>query len=198
MSDTTIDSVVRVSGPINAAGLEMTLETGRFAQLADGAVTVRVGDTTVLSTVCTSKPREGIDFFPLTVDVEERSYAAGKIPGSFFRREGRPGRARDPHRAPDRPAAAPVVPRRLPQRGPGHRHRARCRPGEPARRRVDQRRVGGAHRVGHPVQRSDRRGAPRAPRRRSGSRTRRTKKATRRRSRSSSPVASSTTATSRS
>ena len=91
MSDTTTHSVVRVSGPINAAGLEMTLETGRFANLADGAVTVRVGDTTVLSTVCTSKPREGIDFFPLTVDVEERSYAAGKIPGSFFRREGRPG-----------------------------------------------------------------------------------------------------------
>src|SRR6476661_6011783 len=90
-SDTTRDSVVRVSGPINAAGLEMSLEAGRFANLADGAVTVRVGDTTVLSTVCTSKPREGIDFFPLTVDVEERSYAAGKIPGSFFRREGRPG-----------------------------------------------------------------------------------------------------------
>ena len=52
-----------------------------------------VGDTVVLSTVATSKPREGIDFFPLTVDVEERMYAAGKIPGSFFRREGRPGEA---------------------------------------------------------------------------------------------------------
>ena len=51
---------------------------------------VKVGDTTLLSTVATSKPREGIDFFPLTVDVEERMYAAGKIPGSFFRREGRP------------------------------------------------------------------------------------------------------------
>jgi polyribonucleotide nucleotidyltransferase len=82
---------VRVSGPINAAGLEMTLETGKLAQLADGAVIVKVGGTTILSTVCTSKPREGIDFFPLTVDVEERMYAAGKIPGSFFRREGRPG-----------------------------------------------------------------------------------------------------------
>ncbi|GIU87323.1 MAG: polyribonucleotide nucleotidyltransferase [Acidimicrobiia bacterium] len=82
---------IRVSGPVNAAGLEMTLETGKLAQLADGAVTVKVGETTVLSTVCTSKPREGIDFFPLTVDVEERMYAAGKIPGSFFRREGRPG-----------------------------------------------------------------------------------------------------------
>src|SRR4051794_32088967 len=85
------DDVVRVSGPINAAGLEMTLEAGQLAQQADGAVLVKVGGTTVLSTVCTSKPREGIDFFPLTVDVEERMYAAGKIPGSFFRREGRPG-----------------------------------------------------------------------------------------------------------
>ncbi|MDQ1534199.1 MAG: polyribonucleotide nucleotidyltransferase, partial [Actinomycetota bacterium] len=86
MSDT-----IRVSGPVNAAGLEMSFETGRLAQLADGAVMVKVGRTTLLSTVCTSKPREGIDFFPLTVDVEERMYAAGKIPGSFFRREGRPG-----------------------------------------------------------------------------------------------------------
>jgi polyribonucleotide nucleotidyltransferase len=85
------DDAIRVSGPINADGLEMTLETGKLAQLADGAVVVKVGGTTVLSTVTTSKPREGIDFFPLTVDVEERMYAAGKIPGSFFRREGRPG-----------------------------------------------------------------------------------------------------------
>src|SRR6516164_4589506 len=85
------DDAIRVSGPINAAGLEMTLETGKLAQLASGAVVVKVGGTTLLSTVTTSKPREGIDFFPLTVDVEERMYAAGKIPGSFFRREGRPG-----------------------------------------------------------------------------------------------------------
>ncbi len=82
---------IRVSGPCNADGLIMTLETGRLATLAAGAVLVQVGDTTLLSTVATSKPREGIDFFPLTVDVEERMYAAGKIPGSFFRREGRPG-----------------------------------------------------------------------------------------------------------
>src|SRR6266545_5990971 len=84
-------SPVRVSGPINAAGLEMTLETGKLAPQADGAVLVRAGDTTILSTVVTAKPREGIDFFPLTVDVEERMYAAGKIPGGVFRREGRPG-----------------------------------------------------------------------------------------------------------
>jgi polyribonucleotide nucleotidyltransferase len=82
---------IRVSSPINDSGLTMSLETGRLAQLADGAVVVQVGETTVLTTVVTSKPREGIDFFPLTVDVEERMYAAGKIPGSFFRREGRPG-----------------------------------------------------------------------------------------------------------
>ena len=86
-----MSDAISVSGPINAAGLEMTLETGRLASLAAGAVVVKVGGTTLLSTVATSKPREGIDFFPLTVDVEERAYAAGKIPGSFFRREGRPG-----------------------------------------------------------------------------------------------------------
>ena len=69
----------------------MILETGKFAEQAGGAVTVRYGDTVVLATATASKaPREGIDFFPLTVDFEERLYAAGKIPGSFPRREGRP------------------------------------------------------------------------------------------------------------
>ena len=69
----------------------MTLETGRMARLADGAVMVTYGETQVLGTCVSSNPREGIDFFPLTIDVEERMYAAGRIPGSFFRREGRPG-----------------------------------------------------------------------------------------------------------
>ncbi len=85
------NGAVQVEGAVNAAGKTMSFETGRLAPLADGAVVVQIGDTTLLSTVVTSKPREGIDFFPLTVDVEERMYAAGKIPGSFFRREGRPG-----------------------------------------------------------------------------------------------------------
>src|SRR5512133_3297062 len=80
-----------VEGVVNDAGKTMSFETGRLAPLADGAAAVRIGDTTLLTTVVTDKPREGIDFFPLTVDVEERMYAAGKIPGSFFRREGRPG-----------------------------------------------------------------------------------------------------------
>jgi polyribonucleotide nucleotidyltransferase len=82
---------VRVEGVVNDAGNVMSFEAGQLAKLADGAVVVQIGDTTVLTTVVTDKPREGIDFFPLTVDVEERMYAAGKIPGSFFRREGRPG-----------------------------------------------------------------------------------------------------------
>jgi polyribonucleotide nucleotidyltransferase len=72
-------------------GKPLTLGTGQLAGLADGAVTVRYGDTLLLATACISdKPRAGIDFFPLTVDFEERLYAIGKIPGSFFRREGRP------------------------------------------------------------------------------------------------------------
>src|SRR2546421_6879277 len=72
-------------------GRVMSIETGRVAEQANGAVLVRYGDTVILATVVGSnEPREGIDFFPLTVDVEERMYAAGKIPGGFFRREGRP------------------------------------------------------------------------------------------------------------
>jgi polyribonucleotide nucleotidyltransferase len=72
----------------------ITIETGLLAMQAGGAVTVRLGDSVVLCTATASKkPREGIDFFPLTVDFEERLYAAGRIPGSFFRREGRPSEA---------------------------------------------------------------------------------------------------------
>ena len=72
-------------------GRPLTIETGKVAGQADGAVMVRYGDTVLLVTACASQqPREGIDFFPLTIDYEERLYAAGKIPGSFFRREGRP------------------------------------------------------------------------------------------------------------
>jgi len=70
---------------------EIIIETGKLAQQAGGAVTVREGDSMVLVTATAAKqPREGTDFFPLTVDVEERRYAAGRIPGGFFKREGRP------------------------------------------------------------------------------------------------------------
>ncbi len=71
-------------------GRIMSIETGRVAEQANGAVLVRYGDTVILATaVASDEPREGIDFFPLTVDVEERMYAAGKIPGGFIKREGR-------------------------------------------------------------------------------------------------------------
>ncbi|HLZ28813.1 MAG TPA: polyribonucleotide nucleotidyltransferase [Chloroflexota bacterium] len=74
------------------AGRTMALETGRLAGLADGAVLVTYGEAAVLGTAVSSpEPREGIDFFPLTVEYEERMYAAGKIPGGFIKREGRPG-----------------------------------------------------------------------------------------------------------
>jgi polyribonucleotide nucleotidyltransferase len=72
------------------AGRTLTIETGKLAEQADGAVTVRYGDSLVLSTAVSGGIREGLDFFPLTVEYEERMYAAGKIPGGFIKREGRP------------------------------------------------------------------------------------------------------------
>lgn len=73
------------------AGRTLTLETGKLAQLANGAVLVRYGETVILSTATASaSPREGIDFFPLSVDYEERLYSVGKIPGGFIKREGKP------------------------------------------------------------------------------------------------------------
>src|SRR5882724_11324864 len=72
-------------------GRELVLETGKIARQADGAVVASYGDTTVLATVVSAKsPREGIDFLPLTVDYQEKYYAAGRIPGGYFKREGRP------------------------------------------------------------------------------------------------------------
>jgi len=75
------------------AGRTLTIETGKLALLAGGAVTVRYGDTMVLGTANRSDPRPGLDFFPLTVEFEERMYAAGKIPGGFIKRESRPSEA---------------------------------------------------------------------------------------------------------
>ena len=73
------------------AGRPLSIETGKLAQLASGSALVRYGDTVVLATATMSeKPREGIDFFPLSVDYEEKLYSVGKIPGSFSRREGKP------------------------------------------------------------------------------------------------------------
>jgi polyribonucleotide nucleotidyltransferase len=76
---------------ISVGGKTISIETGRLAKQADGAVVVRCGDTMVLVTACAAaNPREGIDFLPLTVDYKEYTYASGRIPGGFFKREGKP------------------------------------------------------------------------------------------------------------
>ncbi|HVC25040.1 MAG TPA: polyribonucleotide nucleotidyltransferase [Acidimicrobiales bacterium] len=81
---------ISVSAPISGTDRTLSFETGKLAGQADGAVLARTGDTIVLvAATAARRVREGQDFFPLTVDVEERMYAAGKVPGSFFRREGR-------------------------------------------------------------------------------------------------------------
>src|SRR4051794_4457576 len=84
----TADAVT--TGSVEIAGSEISFETGKMAKQASGAVVARQGDTVVLSTATAGNQRD-VDFLPLTVDVEERMYAAGKIPGSFFKREGRAG-----------------------------------------------------------------------------------------------------------
>ena len=82
---------IRVSAPISGSEKTISFETGKLATQSQGAVIATIGGTTVLATANAARGvRDGIDFFPLTVDVEERAYAAGKIPGAFFRREGRP------------------------------------------------------------------------------------------------------------
>ena len=82
---------IRVSVPVSGTDKTLSMETGKLAQQSQGAVVATLGRTTVLATANAAKDvRPGTDFFPLTIDVEERAYAAGKIPGSFFRREGRP------------------------------------------------------------------------------------------------------------
>ena len=76
---------------MDLGGRTLTIEAGKIAKQANGAVLVRYGDTAVVVAVTGTKtPREGVDFFPLTVDFEEKMYAVGKIPGGFIKREGRP------------------------------------------------------------------------------------------------------------
>src|ERR671936_1913771 len=82
------DATARVSADVE--GTQISFETGKLAKQANGAVVVQAGDTLVLCTATAGNLRD-VDFLPLTVDVEERMYAAGKIPGSFFKREGRAG-----------------------------------------------------------------------------------------------------------
>ncbi len=81
-------SIQTVNASIN--DITISLETGRIARQASGSIVIRIGDTMVLSTACSGPPREGIDFFPLTVEFIAKTYAAGKIPGGFYKREGKP------------------------------------------------------------------------------------------------------------
>src|SRR6187397_3146405 len=82
---------ITVSAPISGTDKTLSFETGKLAQQSQGAVVAQIGNTVALVTANGEKhTREGIDFFPLTIDIEEKAYAAGKIPGSFFRREARP------------------------------------------------------------------------------------------------------------
>ena len=107
---------------ISVGGRTISLETGRLAKQADGAVLVRSGDTVVLVTACAAaNPREGIDFLPLTVDYREYAYASGRIPGGFFKREGKPSEKEVlTSRLIDRPDPAALCVG-LAARDPGHR-----------------------------------------------------------------------------
>ena len=118
MTETATGRYAQVS--VTVGSHEMSFETGKLAKQADGAVVVRSGDTMVLATAQgRTEAREGADFFPLTVDIEERMYAAGKIPGGFFKREGRPTeRAILTARMTDRPVR-PLWPK-------GYRNETQC------------------------------------------------------------------------
>ncbi len=93
----------------------VTLETGEIARQASGAVLVNMADTVVLVTMVAAREDQGRDFLPMRVDYQERAYAAGRIPGSFFPPRGPTVRERNPDRPPDRPAVAPAVSRRFHQ-----------------------------------------------------------------------------------
>src|SRR4051794_23480621 len=90
MSSTTSASKKPVSVDVTLGGKTISIETGKLAKQASGAVVVRLGDTMSLVATVAAPGREGLDFFPLTVDYREKVYAAGKFPGGFIKREGRP------------------------------------------------------------------------------------------------------------
>jgi polyribonucleotide nucleotidyltransferase len=109
---------------MDLAGRPLTLEVGKLAELANAAVMVGYGDTRVLVCATASpRPRDGVDFFPLSVDFEEKLYSVGRIPGSFNRREGRPGERGILCSRHDRPAHPSPVPLRFAQRRVHYVHR---------------------------------------------------------------------------
>ena len=114
--------MTKITETFELYGTEYTLEIGELAKQAGGAVLVRQGETIVLVTATASKQPKDLDFFPLTVDFEERMYAVGKLPGGFIKRESRPSREGDSDGSADRPPDPLGLRQRLPQRGAGHRH----------------------------------------------------------------------------
>ncbi len=106
-----MSDAITVSGPSVAPTAPSRSKPASWPSRPTEPSSARIGDTVLLVTATAARSvREGTDFFPLTVDIEERMYAAGKIPGSFFRREGRRQRPGHPHLPTDRPTVAPVVP----------------------------------------------------------------------------------------
>ncbi len=142
-----------------AGGKHIKFETGRIAKQASGAAFTTSGDNAVLATaVASPDPKEGIDFFPLTVEYREFTYAGGRIPGGFIKREGRPTEKEILTSPPDRSPHPPALPGGLPQRDPGGRVRLLGRQGKRSRRARHQRRQLRARALGHPLPRPRRRG----------------------------------------
>ena len=149
---------------VEIGGTEIAFETGKMAKQASGAVTVTAGDTVVLSTATAGNLRD-VDFLPLTVDVEERMYAAGKIPGSFFKREGRAGeKATLIARMIDRPLR-PLFPKGWRRETQLVNLTLSVDQVHTVRRAGDERRVHRADDLRHPVSVARRRGADRQGRR---------------------------------
>ena len=168
---------------VDVGGQEIVFETGKLAKQADGAVVVRSGDTMILATaVGRPDARPDADFFPLTVDVEERMYAAGKIPGGFFKREGRATeRATLTARMIDRPIR-PLWPKGFRNEVQVDLHHPLGRPGHAARHPLHQRRVRGADGLAAALPRPDRRPSASAGSTASSSSTRRSRRSRSRRS----------------
>jgi hypothetical protein len=146
---------------VDVRGPPLVLETGRMARQAHGACLVQYGETVALCTVTAQDRPTHLPFFPLTVEYRARSYAAGKIPGGFFKREGRPAEQEIlSARLIDRPIR-PLFPGRLPERDPGDGPRAVGGPGERRRRAEHAGHVGGPEPVEDPVRGADRGGAGR-------------------------------------
>ena len=114
---------------VMVGGRPLTFETGRLAKQAHGAVLVTYGESVVLVTAVSTDERPGLDFFPLTCEYVEKTYAAGKIPGGFFKREGRLRDYEVLTSPPDGSPAAPAFPGRLQEGHADHRHRALARQG---------------------------------------------------------------------